>query len=527
MDLSVGRVKWYGGINRKKGTENKFGFVEDVAGVDVYLHEKHWQGSSLPQESQLVVYALDENNGKPAAQQARLVSLEKIEDFSLFYELLMTEELSTPAHAIKEQLTKTLSSEFSGFSDAALEKCLEVFGKKSLCNLLASKAHWDQNLNTLVARGMVSPLQDLAPNLLPSNFLESNRSKVADYLLSLGADEAHQKAQAMSSRMPGDLVCFALLARLIEPDNAVLESVNYFVQLIYSDSAEVPDYLKQYIDVHIKPKGGVIRDAVIGPIFGFYQFKRYLYAKDVKFVSLYGQSPALQARADTFILKEILSLVLAGNRMEDIYDIFLGKLWGAISNGEIDIQRDRNIILSLFPSCSAMRNGLSCEAFHWEKQNKFLCRGQECHLPKVIPNTSRHYLEFSIYDWFSHYGISYLENGRPSSRDFPIKLAGYFNRLYEIFEVIHCRACSSLMLPDMRYARVEHTVIENGEYVKKDMAPAYRLTVFKCLNGACVERGQGHYINHCLGFDCYQLIDDRDSRTKCDSGLYICNGCGS
>src|SRR5690606_1794461 len=100
-------------------------------------------------------------------------------------------------------------------------------------------------------------------------------------------------------------------------------------------------------------------------------------------------------------------------------------------------------------------------------------------------------------------------------------------RLREIYDVIHCRACGSLMLPDLKYARVEHDVIENGKLIKKDLAPAYRLTVFKCREAGCVECGVGHYVNHCMGFGCYSIIDDRECGIRCDAGRYICKGCGS
>ena len=36
-----------------------------------------------------------------------------------------------------------------------------------------------------------------------------------------------------------------------------------------------------------------------------------------------------------------------------------------------------------------------------------------------------------------------------------------------------------------------------------------------------------YYINHCLGFGCYSIIDTRDLKLKCDNGLYICKNCGS
>ncbi len=54
-------------------------------------------------------------------------------------------------------------------------------------------------------------------------------------------------------------------------------------------------------------------------------------------------------------------------------------------------------------------------------------------------------------------------------------------------EVLHCRECSNLMKPDMRYSRVEYIDYESGEPVKKSMAAAYRATVFECGAVGCQE----------------------------------------
>src|SRR5690606_633077 len=259
-----------------------------------------------------------------------------------------------------------------------------------------------------------------------------------DYLLSLDVDSARQKTKDILALLPDDMLCFALLARFIKPDTKLLASLDRFVRAIYSGGQKMPGYLKKYIDSHIKPNGGVIKDEVVGQTFCRYQFKYYLYSQDLKFVSLYNQTPSLQERADTFILGEIFSLVLAGTSLDNLYPVFLGRLWGAISSGKINIARDNALILRLFPPCPTMPSGLSCEAVHWAKQDKYLCRGRACSDPRVIPDMRKHYLDFTIYDWFFYYGIRYENNVNPSKQDFPIKLAGYFNRLHEIFEVIHC-----------------------------------------------------------------------------------------
>lgn len=81
----------------------------------------------------------------------------------------------------------------------------------------------------------------------------------------------------------------------------------------------------------------------------------------------------------------------------------------------------------------------------------------------------------------------------------------------------------------MKYARVEYYEYdaEKGEIVKKNTSAAYRVTVFQCKNRNCVEFENKYYINHCIGFGCYAIIDSRDLKQKCKNGYYICEKCGS
>lgn len=64
-------------------------------------------------------------------------------------------------------------------------------------------------------------------------------------------------------------------------------------------------------------------------------------------------------------------------------------------------------------------------------------------------------------------------------------------------------------------------------FVKKPFHAAYRLTVFKCASHSCEQFGIGHYINHCIGYKCSEIIDARDLHEKCAEGRFICASCGS
>lgn len=529
MKTSIGVVKWFGGYNSKKDTENKFGFLQDISGEDVFLHENEWSGDSKPAEEQLVSYTLEEHKGKLSAKQAKSLQLDDIETITQANDLLLHNRPSEIAIALKAKIIQTLSTELKNYSAPQISLCTELFGLTKLCDMLSKGQDWDANYELLTSQGYIKSLFDLPLVTLPSNYILSNSCVIADHLQTIDLKDAKKQVANTHSKFSEDLFLFVLVANMLDTneEKQLLKRADKFIKSIYLGNNVLPVYLKTYIDTHIKPKGGILKDPNVGHLFCYYRFKKYLYAQDLKFVSFYESTPSLQSRVDTFILKEIFALVFAGNTLEQIYKLFLGQLWSAISSGKLEISRESQEILDLFPACSAMPRGLSCEAIYWKKQDVYLCRGSQCNTPMVKPNSAKSYLDFTIYDWFDHYGINYLDDGHPSNRDFPIKLAGYLNRLREIYDVIHCRCCESLMLPDLKYARVEYTAIENGQFVKKDMAPAYRLTVFKCPNGQCAEHDVGHYINHCLGFDCYKLIDDRDCKAKCDAGLYICKGCGS
>ena len=166
------------------------------------------------------------------------------------------------------------------------------------------------------------------------------------------------------------------------------------------------------------------------------------------------------------------------------------------------------------------QNGKSVEG------NKvFLCRHRYCNNPQVIPNEKIDYKQFNIYEWLQHYGVFYRDMEKPKKYDFPIKLAGYFNRLKELKEILNCRECDKQMVPDWKYARtfsVEYQIDAKGKKYKNNSA-AYRVTVFQCQNNECGENKIRYKISHCI--ECGKIIDSRDEVNKCDNGLNICNVC--
>lgn len=535
MTASAGVVKWFGGYNKSKDAENKFGFLEGASGSDVFLHQSQWLGHGKPVEGQLVYFELEEQKGKWSANNAKaLTDVPRDKQIELLGKIINGPQNSV-AEAISAVIASRISADLSSPTGPDAQELIDMVGLKKLLTMLRWKREWQQNIEFLEVKGLIKPLWDIEWSSLPTPYIIQHAEQMANHLQALEHTEAVRLVQDAAGNLPPDLRILCLLAGYIEDvdeddgfSESALVSLDSYVKKIYSKSEKLPEYLKQYIKNMALSSGGIMKHPLIGPIFSHYQFKKYLYENDLKFIDLYDTTEHLQSRFDSFVLKELFCLILAGNPLDTVYSLFLGRLWEAISSGMIDPAQQASEILDLFPACGTINVSLSCEAVYWEKQEMFLCRGRVCTHPKVVALTEpKNYCDFTIYDWFSHYGINYLADKKPTSRDFPIKLAGYLNRLREIFKTLHCRQCSSLMLPDLQYARVEYSEIENGKLVRKDMAPAYRLTVFRCPNAACLEYQAGHYINHCMGYDCYHIIDSRDCKTKCSSGRYICKGCGS
>ena len=533
MITSVGAIKWFGGFNNKTNKENNFGFLTDVEGFDVYLHLSEWSEGRPPSENTVAVYSREEKGGKWKAKNACLLSTANSSLNQLIEWLIVSEGGSNGNGAnrdIATKLAETIRTNSGTYTTEELDEVVEKKGVAKLIQVLSVAGNdWDNCLKYLLDKNLIDPIVDLDWKRLPEKYnIINNEKEVAQRLLSMELNKAQRLVEVNYSNLTPALKVLVSFMGLIQDHQQlkrVVDDVTPLIRSVYLKESSLPEYVKSYIDTNVKSKGGVMQDPVLGSLFSFYQFKKYLYDRDPKFVALYDSSDFLQTRFDAFVLKELFSLVLAGNPLDQVYSLFLNALWEGITTEELNPVDQLKQILELFPSCNSVTGGFSCEAVYWKKTETFLCRGRPCQDPKVIGQAGPDYLTFSIYDWFVHYGINYLEDGKPSNRDFPIKIAGYLNRVREIFDVIHCRDCESLMMPNMSYARVDYMTIENGQLVKRDMAPAYRLTVFECPEPLCNEYEKGYYISHCYG--CNGLVDSRDSTTKCDSDRYICRKCAS
>jgi hypothetical protein len=229
----------------------------------------------------------------------------------------------------------------------------------------------------------------------------------------------------------------------------------------------------------------------------------------------------------TFILYNLLPL-LNHNPPNIAYAAFVHMLYERFAEDHFTLDKS---LMDLFPSCGTVygRPDLSCEAVYWQKADIFLCRGKQCKHPKVIPDTSHNLHKYTMFDWLKLYGIDYLLPGKPKKDDFAHRLAGYFNRIKDIADRLVCWECERPLIPNFKYARTKYREfdVRQKQMIEKDMAAAYRVTVFHCNNPECAEHKIDIYISHCLGFNCPSIIDARELTKRCDNGLYVCEECGS
>lgn len=396
--------------------------------------------------------------------------------------------------------------------------------------------NWSKIFRKIVGRKVIKTIlsSGVSLKLIPPDFIDEREESLYCYIEDLKASERNAFFEANIGSIPHNTILVSIITGILDNQHQILpyrdEITTILEKKVRNDTEQLPERVNVAIETVFENLDDYLKIESVRLILEPSLFKKLLYQKNPIMKKFYDKSISLQTSIEHFILVNLFFEFPEKNVIN--ITNFLKTLWDALKKESLDIS-DTDLF-RLFPSCGRMgKNNLSCEAFFWRNENDmdiFLCRGHPCINPQVLPNTNKHFLDFNIYDWFKHFGIDYTNEGNPSKKDFPIKLAGYFNRLKEIFKVLRCRECSSLMLPDMRYARTEEYVFNpsRNSYEKKNLEAAYRVTVFKCNQEHCPEYESTYYINHCLGFGCWCIIDSRDLKLRCaNKDHYICKNCGS
>ncbi|QGT78153.1 hypothetical protein GM160_04160 [Guyparkeria halophila] len=529
-----GTVKWFGGINNKTGRENRFGFITDISGEDVYLNIKEWKGSGRPAEGQILSYEYVQASGdKAKAAEAMLYSPQEPasqEEFCSLMALFADLRIDvTKKYGLENRLVEQARTYFSIASIDEIFSWLLDFGSgATVSSVIYCWDGWDELVDQIYEKHGASLFAEIPIERLGKKFIEAHEEQAADSLINLEKSSLLRSVSSSGGKFPDSLILYLVACGALVNESELgsyrsrLE--RYVASMVWKNKIDYPSYVSRFIDEKLKPEGGLRTISLVRPAIEKSLYKRYLHEKSIKAAVLFQRSRILRNIPEYMVLNALFEPLLAGNDLDVVYAVFFDKLWSLIVAGRLV---PGNGLETLFPSCAAMPDGLSCEAVYWENQDIYLCRGSRCSRPAVLPNLSREVRDYSIYDWFAHFGINYFSDSHPSRKDFPIKIAGYFNRLVEIYPRIHCRSCDQLMAPDFKYSRVQRAYYEDGARKLENLAAAYRCTVFKCKTEGCTEFGKGHYINHCIGHQCSNVIDSRDCVAKCDSGRFICNDCCS
>ncbi len=537
-ECHLGLVKWFGGYNHHKEKENDFGFIQTMDGKDIFIHEKEIKNGSSLNENELVVFETGEKNGKQFARKLFRVNGDindkgSVDVFQLYIKNMSKFNSFFSSYAFKSSLKNFLNNNLNESNVDFLNVVKnEEIHNLHLYELIKTTSNWEKIFVAIYNGKTFNDLFNIGIYIdnIPPGYIKEHECELYKHIEGLSEEEIYDFFESNIKILPTTLVLVGVINKILIDEKLIFHRYSDINCIIENKFRETDNNLPEYVNEAFSSsfKGNIndyLSNPTIWKILEPLLLKKRLYSKNPNTCGFFNNSKHLKSNIEYFILANLLPLIQANNDLDVAYKILLHRLWESLSDEVVDI-KDKGLF-NLFPSCSTMRrHQLSCEAVYWPKNKKYLCRGQECVNPEVNPNSKKHYLDYNIYDWFQHYGINYIDENAPSKRDFPIKLAGYFNRLKEIFKVLHCRECGNLMKPDMRYARVEYIDYESGVPVTKSMAAAYRATVFECGSHSCHEYEKKYYINHCLDFSCYSIIDSRDLKIKCDDERYICKGCG-
>lgn len=538
---SVGFVKWFGGLNKRTGRENQFGFIEDIDGDDIFVHASQL-GGVVPEEGDFAVFAVDAKD----AEKKRAINVEICRSTEQFNTEALTEYLYDIEGFQKFLATSKYRDVLRSLvnrrdNDWAVDFLTEVLpiSKAALhvVGVLISNPLVQTSLLQSLSFDELEALDDTF-KYVPMRYFDEQSSQALTWLVAKSQSARDLFFKHKINDLSTGFVLASAFEGLIEnPDvfDGHAEEIKLFVGQAFqkqfrrshavADRIVLPDYAQSIFKRRFDSFEDLTTCPALAPFFELPLIKQKALSRDRSFVDDVERSVWLAGDPEAFFLRNLLPLIWDGNDDSTIEAVFFHEVWEALLKGKLSV--DHSGFQKLFPSCRVLGPRLSCEATFWQKEELFLCRGRRCDDPQVIPDLSKNFLDFNAYDWLEYFGRSYANASQPSRKDFPIKLAGYFNRLRELREVLDCRHCGNLMKPDFKYSRVEVKAYdpETQSYVKKQFFAAYRVTVFYCDNPNCAEKGVRHYLNHCLGQKCNKIIDSRDL-SKCENGFYRCT-CGS
>jgi hypothetical protein len=540
-----GVTKWFGGFNKRKQKNIDYGFIDGINGQCIYVSRNELKNADKIAENDLVIFNKKTIKGEVFATNVYLLNLE---DKSFLTHIIRA--LKTPEQAIFILKSPEYRCFFvkliNSFNQASFFRAIFELPKllNTLMPIVKASSKWEHYFLTHFKNDKLSNLitSGIAISNIPSEFIDSRLEELASYIDNLNEEINISTIEALIKVCSINTALYLVLKKIItnpiflEPK--IKELHEFLHKWFLKQDTEINDEFRTLYNEKCGSFNNFAQHPVILPLILPFWIKLKIYRKDMSFIDDLKSNNVLIATAEFYILEHVVPLLSKENIRGDyaLENVIRDDIWQGLIDEKIDLNDDS--LLNLFPQCHTMKKvgkgiPLSCEAYTWvpkdTDESVFLCRSSKCINPKVFPKNKHRFWSFTIYDWLSHFGIMYSDSSKPSKRDFPIKLAGYINRLKELFHRLHCRTCKTILRPKLEYARDRAVVFDayTGKFEEKNIQAAYRITVFECGNQQCSEHGSGIYVTHCLNFKCYEYIDSRDSQMKCDNDRYICVSCKS
>jgi cold shock CspA family protein len=540
-----GKVKWFGGYNRKKECENDFGFLESFDKQDIFVHRKSLNNSKELDEGDLVLYRAEASKKGINATEVILLKNNDREILESLSKTLINESQRNFALidvAFQSLLSRLLSGSLGETFFNFLTKDNNAI--HLIVPIVRNNKYWGDLFTNRFSSLTFKDIENLGLTLtdIPKFVLDERIEELERHLREKSQLECNHSIDNIINHLSISAVLYFIFKNIITSSNQLLSRIEE-VSKVVKDSVlhkktNLNEFVRTVYSEQFSSFNHYAQHPIISPLISESLIKRKIFQKDMSFISDLQKNKPLLNKAEFYILSKIIPFLFEENTNKNlaIEIMVLNEIWFGLISGDIDLN-DASI-LNLFPQCTVMSRvskaiPLSCEAFHWtpkeSQEDIFLCRGSRCINPQILPDKKRNFLEFTIYDWLAHYGISYKYQNKPSRKDFPIKLASYLNRLKVLFTRLHCRCCNTILKPNLSYARTEETVYNaySRKFETVNISPAYRVTVFECGNETCQQFAQGVYLTHCCNNKCPEIIDSRDSQIKCDNNRYVCMSCRS
>lgn len=540
-----GIAKWFGGFNKKKQKTLDYGFIDGIDGQCIYVNKRELKNCEKLNENDLVVF--DKKIVKSDSFAAQVYVLNLSDELVVSHILSALEtpkqaELSLQSRQYKSFLIRVISGVHQKEFFTAISGQPKLL--KTLLPIIKASSKWNALFEAHFSSYKISQLTEFGIDLsdIPPDIIDSRLEELVSYILELDETFKAKALQALISVCSINTALYLVLKNVITDHSFLkpkVKELHAFLQKWFLK--EDTGTTESFRAIYQEQCGSFNRFAqhhAIFPLILPFWIKLKIYRKDMSFIDDLKSNSALADTAEFYILEHLVPLLSSENFRGDyaLENVIRDDIWKGLIDNKIDLNDDS--LLQLFPQCRTMdRVGrgvpLSCEAYTWipkdSDERVFLCRSSKCTNPKVFPESEHQFWNFTIYDWLAHYGVTYHDAASPSKRDFPIKLAGYINRLKELFHRLHCRTCHTILRPKLEYARDRALVFDTytGKFEEKNIQAAYRITTFECGNEKCEEHGNGIYVTHCLNFKCHEYIDSRDSQLKCDNDRYICISCRS